>query len=295
MKPCLATIVRRIDDAAADKDVAAVWLNINDLALGRAKISELRGPSLGCERPISRSYAELTTADTGQYLLATACDRIVMPPSGVLLIPGVPRRNHVLQGSARQARARIQRLEDGEVQGPFEPFTRTEMSKPLPKATRRGRRQLSRHAQRDRRRSPPEGLPDQNLRRSQPVLGRGCEEGRLIDEVLYGDQLEDAIKKQLKVEKLDLVTDYKKNKINVDFSGLGGMMKLIDIFTGGKPSAAVGKKPKIAVVYAVGPIMEGKSGERDFRRLVMGSTTMIAAIKEGRRRPKGGGHRAADR
>ena len=64
------------------------------------------------------------------------------------------------------------------------------------------------------------------------------------------------------------------------------MMKLIEIFTGGKPSAAASKKPKIAVVYAVGPIVEGKSDSGLFGSSVMGSTSMIAAIKKAADDPK---------
>ena len=35
--------MQRLDAAAADKDVLAVWLKIEDLAVGRGKIHELRG------------------------------------------------------------------------------------------------------------------------------------------------------------------------------------------------------------------------------------------------------------
>ena len=44
-----------MDAAAADKDVSAVWLKIEDLAIGRGKIYELRARSPGCAKPTSRS------------------------------------------------------------------------------------------------------------------------------------------------------------------------------------------------------------------------------------------------
>ena len=76
MQPSLATIVERMDAAAADKDVLAVWLKIEDLALGRGKIHELRGAIARLRKAGKPVYAELTTADSGpQYLLAAACDR----------------------------------------------------------------------------------------------------------------------------------------------------------------------------------------------------------------------------
>ena len=58
--------------------------------------------------------------------------------------------------------------------------------------------------------------------------------------------------------------EYKTKKIDPDFSGFGGMMKLMEVLMGEKPATDAGKKPKIAVVYAVGPIMEGKSNSDVF-------------------------------
>ena len=101
MKPSLATLVQRIDAAAADKNVAAVWLKIDDLDIGRAKVYELRGAMARLRKAHKPVYAELTTADARQYMLASACDRIVMPPVRRLDHSGRSRRNHLLQGPAR--------------------------------------------------------------------------------------------------------------------------------------------------------------------------------------------------
>ena len=49
-------VIDRLDEAAADKDVAAVWLRIEDLELGRGEGQRTaRAPSPGCARPASRS------------------------------------------------------------------------------------------------------------------------------------------------------------------------------------------------------------------------------------------------
>ena len=117
----------------------------------------------------------------------------------------------------------------------------------------------------------------------------------LIDDVLYADQVQDAIKTALKTEDVEIVTDYKKKRIDTDFSGISGMMKLLELFMGGKPSEAEGKKQKIAVVYAVGPIMEGKSqndffGDDDHR-----FDHDRRGLEESGRRRQGGRRRVADR
>ena len=287
MKPCLATLVQRIGDAAADKDVAAVWLRIGDLDIGRARVYELRGAIARLRKANKPVYAELTTADSRQYLLAAACDRIVMPPSGILVIPGVRAEITFFKGLLDKLGLEFDVLKMGKYKGALEPFTRTDMSKPL--------------------RESYESLVDDNYQDMLSVIAadrhlkdyqvktyvdRGlfsaedAKKAGLIDAVLYADQLEDAIKEKLKAEKLEIVTNYKKNKIDANFSGLGGMMKLIEIFTGGKPSAAVSKKPKIAVVYAVGPIMEGKGESGMFASSVIGSASLIAAIRKAADDPK---------
>jgi protease-4 len=61
---------------------------------------------------------------------------------------------------------------------------------------------------------------------------------------------------------------------------MSGMMKLCDLFRGAKPSTGSGKRPRIAVVYAVGPIMEGKSGSDVFGNTAMGANTIVAALRK---------------
>ena len=287
LKPSLAAMIERMDAAAADKDVRAVWLKIEDLALGRAKIYELRGAIARLRKAHKPVYAELTSASTGQYLLAGSCDRIVMPSSGVLIVPGVRAEITFYKGLLDKIGLQFDVLKMGKYKGAAEPFTRKEMSKPL--------------------RESYESLIDDNYQDILSVIAadrhlkdyqvktyvdRGvfsaedAKKAGLIDDVLYSDQLEDAIKKQLNVEKIDLVADYKTKRIDSDFSGLSGMVKLIEMFTGGKASAGGGKKAKIAVVYAVGPIVEGKSSSGLFSSSVLGSTSTIAALKKAADDPK---------
>ena len=287
LKPSLASIIERIDDAAADNDVRAVWLKIEGLALGRGKIYELRGAVMRLRKANKPVYAELTTADTGEYLLASQCDRIVMPPSGILTVPGVRAEITFYKGLLDKLGLQFDVLKMGKYKGAFEPLTRTEMSKPL--------------------RESYEALVDDNYQDIMKVIAanrhlkdyqvktyvdRGlftptdAKKAGLIDDILYSDQLEDAIKKKLNVEKIEFVADYKKKRIDADFSGLSGMVKLIELFTGGKPSADGGKKPKIAVVYAVGPIVEGKSTSGLFSSSTLGSTSMIATLKKAADDPK---------
>ncbi len=117
MQPSLGKLIERLDEAKADKDVRAVWLRIEDLELGRGKVNEVRAAIARVRKAGKPVYAELTTADTGEYLVAAACDDIFMPASGMLIVPGVRAGNDLLQGPARQAGPEVRRPADGQVQG----------------------------------------------------------------------------------------------------------------------------------------------------------------------------------
>ena len=100
MQPSLATIIQRMDQAAEDKTVAAVLLRIEDLEMGGGKINELRAAVGRIRKAGKPVYAELADADTGQYLLAVACNEIYMPPSRHAHRARRPRRGDLLQGAA---------------------------------------------------------------------------------------------------------------------------------------------------------------------------------------------------
>ncbi len=167
-------------------------------------------------------------------------------------------------------------LQMGKYKGAAEPLTRNEMSKPLREsfnalvddtyedlvATIAADRRLKDYQVKT--------LLDQGL-----FTAAAAKKAGLIDEVLYADQLQDAIKRSLKAEDVEIERDYKKKHIDTDFSGVSGMMKLFDLMRGAKPAEAAGKQRKIAVVYAVGPIMEGKSSNDFFGDSAMGSTTIV--------------------
>ncbi len=280
LKPSLAALVERLDSAASDKSVGAVWLKIEDLAIGRAKIWELRGAIARLRKANKPVYAELTTADGPQYLLAGACDKIVMPPSGMLIVPGVRAEVTFVKGLLDKIGLQFDALQMGKYKGAAEPLTRTEMSKPFRESldalvddtyedmvdTIAADRKLKDYQVKT--------LLDQGL-----FTAAAAKKGRLIDEVLYSDQLQDAIKSALKAKDLDVQTNYKKKRIDTNFSGIGGMMKMLELMMGGKPSEASSTKQKIAVVYASGPIVEGKGTGSMFSDSVMGSTTIISALR----------------
>jgi protease IV len=287
LEPSLGAIVEKLDAAAADKNVAAVWLRIEDLSLGRGKIYELRQAIQRVRKAKKPVYAELTTAETGQYLVAAACDEIWMPECGILIIPGVRMEVTFFKGLLDKIGLQFDVLQMGKYKGAGEPFSRTEMSKPLRESYDAVADDI--YADLVETLTADRKLKDYKVKTliDQGVFdAEGAQHAGLVDHILYPDKFEDMLKKSLKAEAINVVTDYRRKKRDDDFSGIGGMMKFLQLIMGKEPGDAVSTKQKIAVVYAVGPIMEGKSQSDIFGSSTLGSTTLVAALKKAAEDPK---------
>ncbi|MGA2031089.1 MAG: signal peptide peptidase SppA [Thermoguttaceae bacterium] len=279
LQQSLAALIQRLDDAAGDKTVAAVWLRIEGAELGRGKVHELRAAVARVRKAGKPVYAEITSADSSQYLVAAACDEVFMPASGMLILPGVHAEMTFYKGLLDKLGLKFDALQMGKYKGAAEPLTRDKMSAPLRESLEAlvddTYENLVGTIATDRRLKDYEvkTLLDRGL-----FTAAGAQKAGLIDQVAYADQFEAALRKKLKADAVTIVTNYKKKQIDTDFSGLGGFMKLMELMMGGKPAEKGGTKPKIAVVYAVGPITEGKSANDMFGESSVGSTTMVEAL-----------------
>ena len=81
----------------------------------------------------------------------------------------------------------------------------------------------------------------------------------LIDQVAYEDESPSPPGESLQADELKIVRNYGRKKVDTDFSGMTGMFKFIELLTGGESKGRTTKQKKIAVVYAVGAIMTGRS------------------------------------
>lgn len=281
MRPSLSKIVKRLDKAAEDDAVKAVLLRIEELQLGRGKVFELRAAVSRVRKAGKPVYALLSQAETNAYLLASACDEIVLAPPGILLLPGVRAEVTFYKGLLEKLGIQFDMLQMGKYKGAAEPFTRREMSPAMREnmetlvdglyenliTTLAGDRKLAK--------DQATKLVDEAMYTADAARKAG-----LVDQVAYRDDFLETLKKKLKVDKLDVSTKYGQEKTKTEFSGLSGFLKLMELAMGGKPAKKETKQKKIAVVYAVGTIMTGKSTSDLFGSQTVGSTTLVEALRD---------------
>jgi len=280
MSSDLRDMIRRLDAAAADKDINGVVLHLDSPQIGYGRLNELRAAVARTRAAGKKVYATGDTLQGAQYLLACACDQIVMPPSGTLMVHGVSAELMFYKNLFEKVGIEADFLQVGKYKGAAEPYTREAMSEPFRQQYEAViddifEQMVGQIA--DARVIHPtkvKELIDQGL-----FTASAAKKAGLVDVVAYEDEFQDRLKGELKVDELKLVRDYAKKKVDTDFSGITGMMKLMELMMGGNPSKRTSRKPKIAVVYAVGVIVEGESSTSLLGGSSVGSATIVKALR----------------
>jgi protease-4 len=281
LKPSLRSIVERMDAAAEDDQVDAVLLRIAELQLGHGKIAELRGAIKRIREHGKPVYASLSTAQAPEYQLAAACDQVAIAPGGVLLIPGVSAEVTFLTGLLEKIGIEVEVLQMGKYKGAGEPFTRKKLSPPMRESLRALVDDVYHgfvHTVAADRKMPGykvKTLVDEGLFTAQEARREG-----LVDRTAYPDEVEDALRKHLKADRLDIETQYRRKKIDTELSGFSGMMKLMELMLGGKPGPVESAKPKVAIVYVVGPIIEMRQQGGMFGSQAASAASIVKALDE---------------
>jgi protease IV len=277
----LREAINRLEKASKDKSISGVVLNIENPAIGRGKVEELRDAIARFRKAGKKVYAQLETGMPSDYLVACACDEIVMPETGVLMLPGIHAEATFFKGLLSKLGIQADFIHMGAYKGAAEPFTREKFSDPV----RENMTSLIDSMYDDMVTTIVKTRP-LSIAQAKDVIDRGlitatrAKELGLIDRVAYSDTLRKELADSYEAESLVYVKNYGQKEVDTDFSGPMGFFKLMQAMMGGSSSSGSKRGKKIAVVYAVGPIMSGKSESDPFGGQVLGSTTIIEALRE---------------
>ncbi|TWU28303.1 signal peptide peptidase SppA [Bythopirellula polymerisocia] len=276
----LRKTIARLDKAGDDKQIAGIVLEIGNASLSRGKLNELRDAIARIRKGGKKFYAQLESAEGPQYLLASACDEIIMPEAGILVIPGMQLQIAYYKDLLGKIGVEADMLHVGESKGAAEPLTRHNMSEPVRKNLTAlvddlyDQMLITIAADRELQINEVKKIVNRGLLTANQAKAAG-----LIDRVEYFDQFRSELEKEYEADKLVYVVNYGKQEIDTDFSGPMGMIKLFQSIMGGSSSSDGSKSPKLALVYAVGAITSGKS-ETGFGSEMMGSETIVKALNE---------------
>jgi len=281
ISPHLHRVVERLDKAATDGRVKGVVLSIESPTIGRARAEELRA-AIGRIRKAGKPVAaHLVGADPVHYIVATACDSVTMPPAATLEITGVRAEVQFFKALLDKLGVDAEILQVGEFKGAGEPLTRTSMSPQLRAQYEQFvgdlYEQLVERIAADRR------LPVDRVRElvdTGVFTPEQARDAKLIDAVGYEDEAIGRMAKAIGEDQPRISRDYAEQKIDNDFSGIGGLVKLVELLSGQKPAAAAGKGKQVAIVHVAGEITQGKGKDDLFAGGSAGADTVIKAIRD---------------
>jgi protease-4 len=283
VSPRLHRLIERLDKAADDSRVAAVLVSIGSPDVGRARADELRAAIERLKAKGKPVAAHLRDANAVRYAVACAADTVTLAPAATLELTGVRAEVTFFKEMLDKLGVEAEILQVGSFKGAAEPLTRSSMSPQLREQYEAFVGDL--FEQLVERVSEDRSIPQAKVRE---LIDRGvftaeaAREAGLVDAVGYEDEAIEALAKKIAAAdgepvRPKVVRDYGKQSIDDDFSGIGGLVKLMELLGGSKQGRAGSSGKKVAVIHLNGAIREESGSE------LMpsgGSQPVIKALRE---------------
>jgi protease-4 len=238
--------IQTIDRAATDPAIKMVYLNLNELNAGISHIEEIRAALVRFRESGKPIIAYADNYSQAGYYLASASDKVYLNPAGTATLTGLSLSTLFFKDLLDKAGVEVQLIRHGKFKAAAEQFISNKMSD-------ENREQLQAYLDAvwstwmtdisASRRMPVEKINELTNNLQLGTAKQALEAG-LVDGLLYKDELTDTLVhlfgvKDEKALKLISSSDYSKatKKLNLK------------------------EKNKIAVVYADGDIIMGKSDE----------------------------------
>lgn len=256
-------VITQLRKAKADARIGGVIVDVNFPDIGWAKSEEIRDAIKDFRDSGKPVYAYMELGQNREYFIASAAEKIFLPPSGDLYVNGFAANAMFYRGTLDKLGVEPEVIQIGKYKNAPDQYTRKDMSD--------GQRevinaildeyflQLTAAIAESRNKNVEEvkALIDNAPYHADEAAAQG-----LIDGALYRDEVYEQMKARLgyKVdEKLRTVTGSDYREINPESLGLN-------------------KGEKVAVVYASGQINVGSSSDGAFGGGMVGSDTIVKAV-----------------
>ncbi|MGZ5483088.1 MAG: signal peptide peptidase SppA [Pyrinomonadaceae bacterium] len=261
----LSSLLTQFRKAKTDKRIRAIILDIDASETGWAKAEELRAAIEDFRTSGKPVYAYMEMGFNKDYYVASACDKIYMPPPGELFVTGLAADVMFFRGSLDKLGIYPDIYQIGKYKSAGDMFTQKEMTKDHRDVVNSllddmyGRLVDAIAKARGKSADDVKKLID-----NAPYNARQAKDAGLIDGAMYREEIEKELKQRLGyAEKDDLrlvkASDYRK--ISQESLGLN-------------------KGEKIAIVYASGDIMSGSSQFGTNGQEVIGSESLVRLLNE---------------
>jgi protease-4 len=260
------SLLTQLRKAKVDKRIGAVLLDINFPGIGWGKSYELRESINDFKTSGKPIYAYMEIGTNREYYLATAADKVFLPPTGDIYINGFAAEAMFYKGSLDKLGIEADVIQIGpKYKNAPDRYTRKEMSDGQREVLNAildeyfGQYTAAVAASRKKSVEDVKSLID-----GAPYNANQAKELGLIDEALYRDQVDEQLKRTLGYktdDKLRTISGSSYREIPSDTLGLNN-------------------GEKVAVIYASGAINVGRSSNGPVSGEMVGSDTLVKAIED---------------
>jgi protease-4 len=263
----LGSLLTQFRKAKTDKRISAVMLDIDMSDAGWAKSEEIRDAITDFRASGKPVYAYMETGLNKDYYIAAACDKIFVPPPGELFTIGLAADVMFFRGSLDKLGVYPDIIQIGKYKSAGDMFTQKEMTP----AHREYINSLlddlyGRYVEgiAKARSKTPEAM--QAIIDNAPYTATQAKDAGLIDGALYRDEVEKELKKRLGYKDSD----------ELPITRAGDYRKI------SQESLGLNKGERVAVIYAAGDIVSGKSTFGGSGEETIGSDSLVKTINEAR-------------
>ncbi len=252
--------------AGDDSRVQGIVLKIEPLGIGWGKLEEIRDQVEAAKAKGKTVVAFLEQGDDPEYYLASAADKIFMPPMGSLSIDGINAQMDFYKGTLDKIGVEYDGVHIGKFKSAPEHYSRTTMSDAYREeytALVDGLYEDYVGAIATARKIPKDKIRE--LIDGGPYSAVAAKEKGLVDDTFYWDEFEGWVKGSS--SKKPQIIPAEKLRAMAEAKRLPGTLD----------------KSQVAIIYATGEIMPGESSSGGYTSgATMGSETMVEALKEAR-------------
>lgn len=274
-----------IDRAAQDPDLEGVMLEVKTPSLGFAKVMQLNRALKALKASGKKIYLHSDELNAMSLMLGSLAHRLSIPESGWVLLPGLSAEMMYMRELFDLLGIRFDVTHVGAYKSAYENFSKEQMSEEYREVLNSildefWTAMVGMVAEgRGIPRSTVEKCIDDGFQTAKDAKRCG-----LIDAVEYEDEFRGWLDGQYPGKKVVILKKYgKPDEVEIDFDNpFAVFTQIAQLMNPSTSSKGESKDPKIALIYAVGQIVTGKSQVDPFsgRSSVMGSDTMVKAIRK---------------
>ena len=249
-----------------DNDVAGVLIRINGSNMGMGKLQEIRDAIIEFKESGRYVICYITNCGTGDYIIASVCDAILMHPSAEIRLIGLRMESTFYKGTLDKLGIQANIEHVGEYKAAAESFTRNKMSD----TNRENKNSIldDLYHQLTADIATAKGWTQEHVKSlidKGPFTAKQAYKYKIVDELIYEEKIFKVAKDLSGREvKLVRINEYIKQAIT--------------------PEEWKIPKPKIAIIQAEGMMLTGESFTDPFTAtMVMGADTIARAIQRTRK------------